>query len=1767
MESKQSLDAALAGTADVDPYAGLRCAISLEPYQDPVLVPCCGQTFSRQSLIDAFAKKHGECPLCRCDLVDLFGYDASKAARNIMVADMVETVDARLAKLKRAQQGAARSIGAGVDDDGKGDFKSNERQQDWSAQLLRLPLAGGIGSELSNSAAASASASASGDYALVDASLQQFVGHLKLTCSKPSQSLLLFVVDRSGSMSTQPTPKHIAPITHVKYSLQQFLNVAYNHPELLTKLILYNDKATTTDIDIVRKPMKHYADIVDAIVADGGTSFQAAFDQIGNLAREYKDNDDVLALSVMFLTDGEDSDANTRAARDNLVAKFKLVMQGLWKKQFTMHTVGFGSQHDEVFLNKLRCVGTAEGAYRYADPLHDTDSLSSKINSLLSVIKRAPGLVLRLVDSGPYPVLSGQNNTYWLNLLDGKIALTAPTAKGDDQQHAAVDAGESKGDVKLQQSPRSLRKVYEIKVQSSNGQTWTIRPEVLDATRLQLEQWQSHLIDEIATEMVQVAALLADNKADKKAHPGVGESKGESKIDPSSSSSASMSASSLPLTLHCELLHQRIRGIMPKLSADSANLSRLEELAETLQSMRKGEQVNQLRLSDMQFEGQFATKRATVAHEATESKHRGAVMGTNIKKESKEVKHAASFGPSSAWQSSLTSKRTRGWNTVDYKFVFKAKSRLRREAAERKKQAQDNKNKGDGDGDEAETDSKEEEPEEPDIWKLLVDGKNAAFADWLAKDNNSAKWVNIKEAGDSLLIAASGVGRVNVVKMLLDTQAADVSELMKMDQTDSDFNALDVAVCCGWSSTARLLLDSGWKPYGAGGEQLLYTCLSKGYFATASELLSHKIVTLDPSMLDTMPAGNHECFEWLTKRMDSNVSLETAIVKGLADVVAERIAASPAAAAAETKGDSKQQQQSAKATVVKPLSLAPFWRALFVETTPDHVRIVEMLLEHKLIDVNEDVSLTDAAVGAEEDTFETGGTKSDPKLDMKLFVEDDKTVSNLSKSAAAKKEWTWPLFAVCERGNKDTALRLVKLLMKHGADLSKRNHKGTSAVWIAACNRHLDILETLLEAGHDLDVVNLANAKGDSPLIPACHKGSEQIASLLLDAGSRLDVFNPDRDSAAMICCRTGQAKILDMILSRCESQDVKDKQLRLCARIDGFNPLLAAAEVEKVECLRVCVKHGAELDFRTASDNQILPGANALHLACWYGRLNALKLLVGFGGDLKAGTTGEGLTPLHLAVKKGHASLVRYILSVRSGKESASVADRQGRLPRHYASMASNTAILDEFFSNTLGVVLQKVLEADSKTQETCSKVDRSRVCNRVSCSLLIVLDAQMLAEHGRSFGCFEYQDIAQTEIGSTSSATGESFLVQSIVSGSSRIVETLVGKMGIDLSRPDARSGIPPAFWSKLFLPRTGSLMTSSALVDSMIGKVQAVCKQSLLNKFLLSATATSGSVLGSTRALLASAATTTVQKMSEGYSANVKVELVRFLSAPTQQSETQSLMGFLGSLRKSKQASTIDAVLWDAKMHLIKTIAAPETVTSRHGQESKALRGGETDGDTKSEVPTGRSTTCDTAALEPAHMLALYLFTGTAFFHQQVNTVLSRWSDQNAWHPFVVTLHQAVSRLPVCTREVFRAVDIGFDAKALAIGARVKWSAFSTCSLEWQHATDLLQRKRGVVFIVHSQTGRLVGRYARNSVDGEVLFLPGTEFQVTAYYRPNVIALGQANIRNKSYPAFTRHLDRAIAGTACLLVELREVSAASTSSATTSASASMGPGMSLL
>jgi len=185
-------------------------------------------------------------------------------------------------------------------------------------------------------------------------------------------------------------------------------------------------------------------------------------------------------------------------------------------------------------------------------------------------------------------------------------------------------------------------------------------------------------------------------------------------------------------------------------------------------------------------------------------------------------------------------------------------------------------------------------------------------------------------------------------------------------------------------------------------------------------------------------------------------------------------------------------------------------------------------------------------------------------------------------------------------------------------------------------------------------------------------------------------------------------------------------------------------------------------------------------------------------------------------------------------------------------------------------------------------------------------------------------------------------------------------------------------------------------------------------------------------------------------------------------------------------------------------------------------------------------------DMKSLAPPHMFTLYLYTADVSFREQVEQTLVDWKNKKNedWQPVVQCLYQVFSNLPPFVGECYRVVDSPFDPSLLALTNIITWPTFTTCSQEWQNASQMFNNRKGIVFIVRSKFGRRIAHYSSSPVDSEVLFLPNSKFQVTHHYKPNIICLGQENIREKSFTLPEKDMEKVLGGKSSIIVELLQV-----------------------
>lgn len=166
-----------------------------------------------------------------------------------------------------------------------------------------------------------------------------------------------------------------------------------------------------------------------------------------------------------------------------------------------------------------------------------------------------------------------------------------------------------------------------------------------------------------------------------------------------------------------------------------------------------------------------------------------------------------------------------------------------------------------------------------------------------------------------------------------------------------------------------------------------------------------------------------------------------------------------------------------------------------------------------------------------------------------------------------------------------------------------------------------------------------------------------------------------------MLACRNGQPEILEFLL-----QYTPPELVRFRAKIDGFDAVFASVEGNRPECLKVLSNYDATLlaDNWTDLNNEIIAGATPLHLAAYYGRVEAAKMLLSLGADANARDKVNQQTPLHVAVIQAQPAIVTLLKS----KTDLSLRDKAGQTA---ASYARSDELLNVLFDR-VSVVLSRL-------------------------------------------------------------------------------------------------------------------------------------------------------------------------------------------------------------------------------------------------------------------------------------------------------------------------------------------------------------------------------------------------------------------------------------------------------------------------------------------
>lgn len=208
----------------------------------------------------------------------------------------------------------------------------------------------------------------------------------------------------------------------------------------------------------------------------------------------------------------------------------------------------------------------------------------------------------------------------------------------------------------------------------------------------------------------------------------------------------------------------------------------------------------------------------------------------------------------------------------------------------------------------------------------------------------------------------------------------------------------------------------------------------------------------------------------------------------------------------------------------------------------------------------------------------------------------------------------------------------TKLLLKLGAEVNKRTHKGDTPLFNAAESGHTDIVKLLLQ--HNADI-HIPMWDYSTPLYIACQSGHFEVVKFLLENGAKDDINKPTYDKSYPLHAATDGGH-LDVIKLLCEANAIVDAKMQG----NSFTSLFLACRRGHYDCVKYLISQGADVNAVSSVNS------TSLLIAAEHNNLEILKYLISVGADYLL-TMDGGFSAFYFACQNGHLEIAKYLASL----------------------------------------------------------------------------------------------------------------------------------------------------------------------------------------------------------------------------------------------------------------------------------------------------------------------------------------------------------------------------------------------------------------------------------------------------------------------------------------------------------------------------------------
>jgi ankyrin repeat protein len=215
-------------------------------------------------------------------------------------------------------------------------------------------------------------------------------------------------------------------------------------------------------------------------------------------------------------------------------------------------------------------------------------------------------------------------------------------------------------------------------------------------------------------------------------------------------------------------------------------------------------------------------------------------------------------------------------------------------------------------------------------------------------------------------------------------------------------------------------------------------------------------------------------------------------------------------------------------------------------------------------------------------------------------------------------------------------IKIIKILLEHGADINYSQEDGANALFFAVQNGHVDLVSWLLDNGVSIEIANSKN--GRSPLDIAASHSTRNMVELLLKRGANIHTrFIGTADTPLLSAARGSKLDTVKCLLEN--KANIHDRSSV------GSSSLHYAAANDCHELSKILLANGADTEAMDKS------GYTTLSTAASYGHYKTAKLLLKNKANPDSPSFSTA-TALYLVAESGHGKVVDILLSSKANPE-----------------------------------------------------------------------------------------------------------------------------------------------------------------------------------------------------------------------------------------------------------------------------------------------------------------------------------------------------------------------------------------------------------------------------------------------------------------------------------------------------------------------------------